>query len=282
MVNRNRIRLNALSNCPNEVSTLLLGLTSNRWTHVDILGIDIGGTGIKAAIVDTSTGALKSERHRIRTPESATPQAVSAVVIEMMHHFKWNGPIGCTLPARVEHGIVHTAANIHADWIETEVDSLFSIATGQKVTVLNDADAAGLASVTFGAGKGRMGTVFFITVGTGIGSAMFLDGKLVPGTELGHLQLKGRSAELYASARVKKEKELTWKKWAKRFQKYLHMLEFLFAPDAIIVGGGVSRPAKIREYAKYLNTNAELLFATLENEAGIIGAACAAAVNDQN
>ena len=115
MVNRNRIRLNALSNCPNEVSTLLLGLTSNRWTHVDILGIDIGGTGIKAAIVDTSTGALKSERHRIRTPESATPQAVSAVVIEMMHHFKWNGPIGCTLPARVEHGLPRGDVQLRRD-----------------------------------------------------------------------------------------------------------------------------------------------------------------------
>lgn len=248
---------------------------------MDILGIDIGGTGIKSAIVDTTTGALRSKRHRIPTPKDATPEAVAEVVVEMTRHFEWNGPIGCTLPARVEHGIVHTAANIHEFWIETEVESLFSMATGQRVTVLNDADAAGLASVTFGAGKGRMGIVFFITVGTGIGSAMFLDGKLVPGTELGHLQLKGRSAELYASSRVKKEKELSWKSWAKRFQKYLDMLEFLFAPDTIILGGGISRPAKIREYTPYLNTNADLLFATLENEAGIIGAACAAAVTEK-
>lgn len=243
---------------------------------MDVLGIDIGGTGIKGAPVNTLTGSLIEERHRIPTPESATPDAVADVVAQIVKHFNWKGHVGCTIPARVEHGLVRTAANIHEDWIDTQVDSLFSGATSCRVSVLNDADAAGLASMRFGTGRGLDGIVFFITVGTGIGSAMFFNQELIPNTELGHLKMKGGSAEDYASNRVRKEKDLTWKKWAKRFQKYLDHVEFLFAPDTIILGGGISRPQKVAEYWDYLSTRADLIPAELENEAGIIGAAAAA------
>ena len=244
---------------------------------MDVLGIDIGGTGIKGAPVNTLNGTLTRERLRIPTPENATPQAVADVVAQIVDHFKWDGHVGCTVPARVEHGLVRTAANIHGDWIDTQVDSLFSSTTGCRVSVLNDADAAGLASMRFGAGRGLDGIVFFITVGTGIGSAMFYDQQLIPNTELGHLTLKGGAAEEYASSRIRKEKDLSWKKWAKRFQKYLDRIEFLFAPDTIILGGGISRPQKVAEYWKHLSTRADLIPAKLENEAGIIGAAAAAA-----
>jgi len=244
---------------------------------MDVLGIDIGGTGIKGAPVDTRDGSLLAERHRIPTPDPATPAAVADIVADMVRHFGWTGPVGATVPARVQHGLVRTAANIHDQWIDTQVDRLFSDATGCSVTVLNDADAAGLASMRFGAGSGLDGIVFFITVGTGIGSAMFYDQKLIPNTELGHLRLKGGSAEDYASNRVRREKDLSWRKWARRFQKYLDRIEFLFAPDAIIIGGGISRPMKVAKYWDYLSTQAALIPAELENEAGIIGAAAAAA-----
>jgi len=243
---------------------------------VEVLGIDIGGTGIKGAIVNVETGNLVTDRHRIPTPRPATPDAVADVVNELVKHFNWSGPIGCTLPARVEHGLVRTATNIHDDWVNTRVDVLMSERTGCPVHILNDADAAGIASVVFGAGRGRTDLVFFITVGTGIGSAIFINQTLVPNTELGHLTLHGASAELYASNRTREEENLTWQEWAGRFQEYLDHVEFLFAPDAIILGGGVSRPKKAAEYLPYLNTQAELIVAELENEAGIIGAAWAA------
>ncbi|MDA0378711.1 MAG: ROK family protein [Bacteroidetes bacterium] len=239
---------------------------------MNVLGIDIGGTGIKGAPVNTVDGVLLAERLRIPTPNPATPEAVAEVVKEIVHHFEWTGHVGCTIPARVEHGLVRTAANIHKGWIDTQVDSLFSGVTGCRVTVLNDADAAGIASMRFGAGRSLDGLVFFITVGTGIGSAMFYNQQLIPNTELGHLRLKGMAAEEYASNRVREQEGLTWKKWARRFQKYLDRIEFLFAPDTIII----SRPAKVAEYWSYLSTRAELRPAELENEAGIIGAAAAA------
>lgn len=243
---------------------------------MEVLGIDFGGTGIKGAIVNTVDGSLTTERFRIPTPNPAHPDAVADVMRQLVEHFEWDGHVGCTIPARVEHGLVRTAANIHEGWIDTQVDSLFSAATGCRVSVLNDADAAGLASMRFGAGRGLDGLVFFITVGTGIGSAMFYNQQLIPSTELGHLRLKGGSAEDYASNRIRKEKELSWEKWAKRFQKYLDRIEFLFAPDTIILGGGISRPAKVAEYWDFLSTKADLIPADLENEAGIIGAAAAA------
>jgi len=244
---------------------------------VEVLGIDIGGTGIKGATVDVTTGRLTNERFRIATPQNATPDAVAEIVRQIADHFDWSGPIGCTVPAVVEHGLVRSAANIHDMWIDTHVENLLFSATGQPVRVLNDADAAGLASVKFGAGKGRDGVVFFLTIGTGIGSALFMDQKLVPNTEMGHLILHKKAAELYTSDRVRKRKELSWEKWASRFQEYLDRLEFLFSPDTIIIGGGISRPKKAEQYLHFLSTRAELLTASLQNEAGIIGAAYAAA-----
>lgn len=238
-----------------------------------VLGIDIGGSGIKGAPVDLETGQLAAERYRIDTPQPATPAKVAKGVARVVEHFGWSGPIGCTIPARVQHGVALTATNIHSSWIDTPVDVLFSEKTGCPVRVMNDADAAGVASVQYGAGKDRMGVVILLTVGTGIGTALFVDGRLVPGTELGHLDLNGRNAEDYASDRARKRDGLSWKQWAKRFQVYLNTVEFLFAPDLIILGGGVSRPSKKGRYFPYLQTRAELVTAILENEAGIIGAA---------
>ncbi len=243
---------------------------------MEILGIDIGGTGIKGALVNTDNGALTTERFRVDTPPEATPEAVALVARQITRHFDWHGPLGCTIPARVEHGVVHTAANIHENWIETRVDELLTGATGCRTHCLNDADAAGVASVAFGAGRGRMGVVFFVTVGTGIGTALFTDQHLVPNTELGHLPLRGGAAEDWASSRIRKEEALSWEAWAARFQEYLDLLEFLFAPDTIILGGGVSRPEKVALYRHFLETEAELVIAELENEAGIIGAAWSA------
>ncbi|PIQ60994.1 MAG: polyphosphate glucokinase [Bacteroidetes bacterium CG12_big_fil_rev_8_21_14_0_65_60_17] len=243
---------------------------------MEILGIDIGGSGIKGALVNTDTGTLTTDRFRVDTPPEATPQAVALVTKQIARHFDWQGILGCTIPARVEHGVVHTAANIHNDWIETRVDDLVSSATGCPTHCLNDADAAGVASIAFGAGRSRMGVVFFVTVGTGIGSALFTDQHLVPNTELGHLPLHGDAAENWASNRIRKEENLSWEEWAGRFQEYLDLVEFLFAPDTIIVGGGVSRPEKVALYRHCLQTQAELVIAELENEAGIIGAALSA------
>lgn len=243
-----------------------------------ILGIDIGGSGIKGAPVDVDSGKMLTERFRIPTPEDATPNAVAEIVKQITEYFKWTGPVGCTVPARVEHGLVRTAANIHEYWIDTPVEELLSERTGLPVRVLNDADAAGIASMEFGAGKDRDGLVILITVGTGLGSAMFMNRVLVPNTELGHLMLDNVLAEDFASDRTRKKEDLTWREWAERFQVYLDRLEFLFAPDLIIVGGGISRPYKKELYFRYLNTNADLVTESLENEAGIIGAALSARV----
>lgn len=243
---------------------------------MQVLGIDFGGSGIKGAPVDIETGTLTKDRYRIDTPDPATPGAVADVIARIVEHFDWDGPIGCTVPARVEHGLVRTASNIHESWIDTHVEDIIRKATGLPVHAINDADAAGLASMAYGAGRGRNDFVFFITVGTGIGTAMFIEQVLVPNCELGHLPMHGGIAEDYASDRTRREDELTWQEWAGRFQEYLELVEFLFAPDLIIIGGGVSRPHKVDEYLEHLNTNAELVVAHLENEAGLIGAAYSA------
>ncbi|MBO6575866.1 MAG: ROK family protein [Rhodothermales bacterium] len=238
-----------------------------------VLGIDVGGSGVKGAIVDVKDGTLQTERHRIPTPKPATPEAVAATVRKVARHFKWKGPIGCTLPARIQKGVAKTAANIHESWINTPVKSLLQEATQCPVAVLNDADAAGVASMEFGAGRGRKDLVIMLTVGTGIGSAMFHRGRLIPGSELGHLPLHGDSAEVYAADSARKRDALSWADWAARFQEYLDLVEFLLAPDLIILGGGVSRPGKVKEFRHLLNTRAEFVPAVLENEAGMIGAA---------
>jgi len=241
---------------------------------MDFLGIDIGGSGIKGAPVNTETGQLLAERLRFPTPQPATPQAVANVVKELVNTFKWNGNVGCGFPAVVRDGVVRTAANIDSKWIGTPINKLFADKTSLKFNVLNDADAAGLAEIQFGAGRDRKGVVMIVTVGTGIGSAIFIDGKLVPNTELGHIYLEDREAEEYASDATRKIENLSWPKWAKRFNKYLQHLEMLFWPDLIIIGGGVSK--KQDKFLKYIELNCEVTEARLLNHAGIIGAALAA------
>ncbi|MCU1392785.1 MAG: polyphosphate glucokinase [Ilumatobacteraceae bacterium] len=235
------------------------------------LGIDIGGTGIKGAPVDVKKGTLLAERFRIDTPQPATPEAVADVVGQVAKHFDWKGPIGATMPGVVKSGVILTAANIDKSWINTDASALFTKATGNPVSVLNDADAAGIAEMTFGAGKGRKGVVVMVTLGTGIGFALFNDGVLLPNTELGHLEMNGKDAEDQASARVRDQKEESWKKWAGKVDDYLDHVDALLWPDLIIIGGGVSKKAD--KFFPYLDTRAELVAAKFENEAGIVGAA---------
>ena len=241
-----------------------------------LLGIDIGGSGIKGALVDPATGELASERHRLDTPRPSTPEAVAAVVREIVSFFDYEGTVGCTFPAIVKNGVTLSAANVDKSWIGTDADALLSRATGCGVHLLNDADAAGLAEMTFGAGKGRPGVVVVLTLGTGIGSAVFLDGRLVPNTEFGHLFLEsGKEAEQWASDRVRKDEELPWRKWGKRLDRYLGHLEFIFSPDLFVLGGGVSK--KSERFMDYLTLDTPVVPAELRNEAGIVGAAMEAA-----
>ena len=233
------------------------------------LGIDVGGSGVKGAPVDIATGELTADRLRIDTPQPATPTAVAATVAQIVEHFAWTGPVGATVPGVIKKGVVHTAANIDHAWIGTDAAALFSDATGQAFHVLNDADAAGIAEMTFGAGKDRDGVVIMITLGTGIGCAVFNNGVLLPNTELGHLEMNGRDAEEQASARNREDEGLSWKKWAERVDQYLDLMDQLLWPDLIIIGGGVSR--RPEKFFPHLNTRAELVPAALENEAGIVG-----------
>jgi polyphosphate glucokinase len=241
---------------------------------MEILGIDIGGSGIKAAPVDVKKGELTDQRFRIPTPEAATPNAVSEIVNELVKHFSWNGPIGCGFPAAVQQGIVRTASNIDKSWIGTNINDLFQKISHCDVKVINDADAAGLAEVVFGIGKGRKGVIILITIGTGLGTAMFTDGKLLPNTEFGHIIVNEMIGEHYASDATRKKEDLNWKKWAKRFNIYLHRIEALLWPDLIILGGGASK--KFDKFSEYLDVSAEVVPAKLLNHAGIIGAALAA------
>jgi polyphosphate glucokinase len=243
-------------------------------THV--LGIDIGGTGIKGAPVDTATGKLLADRYRIPTPQPATPKAVAKVVGEIAAFFDWtDSAAGATFPAVMKHGVACTAANVDRSWIGADAAKLFTAAIGAPVTVVNDADAAGVAEMEFGAGKGVPGVVIMVTLGTGIGSALFLDGALVPNTELGHLRMgKNKDAEKVAAESVREEENLSWKEWAARLHEYFELLEELFSPDLIIVGGGVSK--KSDKFLPRITTRTEIVPAELLNEAGIVGAALAA------
>ena len=210
------------------------------------LGIDIGGSGIKGAIVDLDKGELASERLRIETPQPSTPDAVAKVVGQLVRQFDWRGAVGSTFPAIVRNGVTMTAANVDKKWIGTDAQALLAATTGCAVRVLNDADAAGIAEMTYGAGKGReQGLVMVLTFGTGIGSAIFLDGKLLPNSEFGHLPMpmKGLIAEHYCSERVRKEENLKWDEWTKRANHYLQLLELLLSPSLFIIGGGISKKA---------------------------------------
>jgi len=242
-----------------------------------VLGIDVGGTGIKGAPVDTRTGRLLADRHRILTPQPATPAAVAAVVGELAKFFDWTGPSGATFPAVIKDGVARTAANVDQSWIGTDVAARFAQAIGGPVTVVNDADAAGIAEMQFGAARGHAGVVIMVTLGTGIGSAVFHDGVLLPNTELGHVQMRGVDAEDIAAESVREGEALSWKKWSKRLDEYLRILEGLFSPDLFVIGGGVSK--KSGKFIPRLELHTEVVPAQLLNEAGIVGAALAHAAN---
>lgn len=239
---------------------------------MQILGVDVGGSGIKGAIVDTLTGQLVTDRHRIATPQPATPEAVAAVLAQLVVHFHWHGPIGCGFPAVIQQGVCRTASNIAKTFIGTNVDQLFSAATDCPCHTVNDADAAGLAEIQFGEGAGQPGVVLLVTIGTGLGTALFSDGKLLPNTELGHLYLEtGIKAERYASDAVRKLESLGWKAWGKRFNSYLTLMENLFWPDLIILGGGASK--KFDKFNEQLTVEAPIKPAAFLNQAGIVGSA---------
>lgn len=246
---------------------------------MNMLGVDIGGSGIKGAIVDTETGALLTERHRIPTPQPATPEAMAATLKQLVEHFAWQGPIGCGFPATIHHGVAFSAANIDVSWINTDVEGLFSRVTGQPCVVLNDADAAGLAEMRFGRGQGQSGVIMLLTIGTGIGSAIFVNGQLHPNTELGHLKMKGRIAEQYCSDAVRQREDLSWRKWGRRFNRYLQRLEFLFNPDLFILGGGSSQ--HFDKFVEELHLRTQVVTAQSLNQAGIIGAALYAQARTQ-
>jgi polyphosphate glucokinase len=241
---------------------------------MEVLGIDIGGSGIKGAPADTETGELLAERYRLATPEPSKPEPIAETVAKIARHFEWQGPIGCGFPAALQNGIVMTAANISKKWIGVNAAELFSQTTGCPVVVLNDADVAGIAEMTFGAGRGHNGVVIIVTIGTGLGTALFTQGKLLPNAELGHLELNCSDAELWASDAARKRDHLSWKKWVERFDVYLNHLEALFWPELIILGGGASK--KFEKFGGRLTVKAEVVPAQLLNEAGIVGAALAA------
>ena len=242
---------------------------------MQILGIDIGGTGVKGAPVDTSKGVLLAERLRLPTPKPSTPRAVAGVVRDITHHFGWKDRVGCGFPGVVRNGVVLTAANVSKEWIGVAADSLLKKTTGCVFVLTNDADAAGVAEMRLGAGKGKKGVVLVLTLGTGIGSALYFDGKLVPNIELGQLEINGLNAEKWASAKIRDDEKLSWKKWAARLDTYLDRVHSHFWPELIILGGGGSK--KFEKFAPYLTVDCPVVPATLRNRAGIIGAALHAA-----
>jgi polyphosphate glucokinase len=237
-------------------------------------GVDIGGSGIKGARVNLTTGELASDRVKIPTPKSYDVDEVVQTVLDVVAQAEWDGPFGCTFPGIVKRGVLHSAANLGPHWVGLDFQSLLAERSGQPVAVLNDADAAGLAEVDFGVAKGQGGVVIVTTLGTGIGSALFLNGTLVPNTELGHLEIDGEEAEKRASSAAKEREGLSYKQWAPRLQRFYSHLDFLFSPDLMVVGGGISRKS-----AKFLplidGLRCPLVPAQLENQAGIAGAAMA-------
>jgi polyphosphate glucokinase len=236
------------------------------------LGVDIGGTGIKAAPVDVAAGKLLAERTKLDTPRPATPDAVAGVVSQLAKSFDWSGPVGITFPGVVMDGTTRTAANLDPGWIGLDTRALLAEATGLEVSVINDADAAGIAEMRFGAGKGEAGTVVLLTFGTGIGSALFIDGVLVPNTEFGHIEIRGKDAEKRASEIVREERDLSWEKWAGRVDEYLTHMEAMLSPHLFIIGGGISRRSD--KFVPLLTgIRARIVPAAMLNDAGIVGAA---------
>jgi polyphosphate glucokinase len=247
---------------------------------MEVLGIDIGGSGIKGAIVNVDNGEFISDRYRLPTPQGAKPKDVARIFASLVRHFECQGLVGVGFPSVVHHGVVYTAANVDQDWIGTNASELFSEATGCAVQVLNDADAAGIAEMTFGVGKDySKGVVLLLTIGTGVGSAIFVDGILLPNTEFGHLEIRGKDAEWRCSDAARQRKSYSWTAWAKRWQEYLDGMEKLLSPDVIIIGGGISKEAD--KFLPLIKTRAKILTAQQLNQAGIVGAALYAANKSQ-
>ncbi|HSK26287.1 MAG TPA: ROK family protein [Jiangellales bacterium] len=251
-----------------------MAASAGRTTARTGFGVDVGGSGIKGAPVHLGDGSLAAERHRIETPPGARPDDVVDVIVQVVRSFDWEGPFGCTFPGIVRHGVIGSAANVDKSWIGVDLAARLTEATGRPAVVVNDADAAGLAESHWGAAKGRDGVVLVTTLGTGIGTALFVDGHLVPNTELGHLEIDGKDAESRAASSVRERKRLTWEQWAVRLQRYYEHLEFLFSPDLFVVGGGVSKKAE--KFLPLLDLRTEIVPAGLLNEAGIAGAAALA------
>lgn len=240
---------------------------------MDILGIDVGGSGIKGAIVDTEKGELKTDRHRIPTPQPPTPVAMIETIETIIRHFDWHGSVGCGFPAAVKNEIIKTASNIDDAWIGLNASDRIEKKTGCPTHLLNDVDAAGFAEVEFGAGKNCHGTVVVVAFGTGIGTAIFRNHQLVPNTELGHLPMHGGPAEHYAANSIRENEGLSWEEWGGRVNEYLQLVEKLLWPDLIIVGGGVSKD--FNKFAPFIDLETNIVSAESRNHAGIIGAALA-------
>lgn len=234
-------------------------------------GVDIGGSGIKAAVVDLEKGALATERFKVLTPHPSVPEAVAGAVADVVNHFGWQSRFGCTFPTVVQHGMARSAANVDPSWIGTSIEKVIGAATGLPVLAINDADAAGIAETFWGAAKGVDGLVIVVTFGTGIGTALVYDGILVPNSELGHIELDGEDYEFRASAAAREREDLSWEKWAKRLQRYFSALEFYLRPSLFVVGGGVSRRAD--KFLSLLSLETPIVPAKFQNEAGIAGAA---------
>ena len=241
---------------------------------MDLLGIDVGGTGIKGAIIDTDSGQLVSERKRLSTPRPASPRLIIETIVELIRFFNWQKEIGCGFPAVIQEGIVRTASNIDKEWIGLNAAQLITEASSCPTYLINDADAAGEAEIAFGSGRGNKGNLIFFTVGTGIGSALFYQGNLYPNTELGFVKIKGRYGEHYAADSIRKSENLSWSQWGRRFCRYLKKVEVLLRPDLFILGGGISK--KFTLYETYLKCKTPIIPAQLKNNAGIIGAAVGA------
>lgn len=243
---------------------------------MEVLGIDIGGTGMKGALVNAETGEMTTDRFRIQTPGSRGPQEMAGVVQEIIDHFNYSGPVGCGFPTIVKNGVCTSPGNLNPEWVGTNIEDLFSQHTGQQFTVVNDADAAGFASMEYGVGKGKKGFVLMITVGTGLGSGAFFNGELLPNFELGQMPYKDfKKIEDYAAASARERDDLSYEKWGKRFNKFLKYVELVVNPDYIIVGGGASK--KWEQYSHMIKIQTPIVPAELKNNAGIIGAAASCA-----
>ncbi len=238
---------------------------------MQILGVDIGGTGIKGAVVETSTGELLTQKERVLTPNPATPEAITSSLKKFVEKTGFDGPVSCGFPSRIIHGTVLTASNIDKTWINVPVEDLFSNAVGRKVYVANDADVAGLCELRLGAARGVQGPVVFLTIGTGIGSALFIDGHMYPSSELGQLRFHGGPAERWCSGLVKEKEDLKWKDWGVRFNEYLEYVDYLLKPDLFVLGGGASK--KFDKFKECINPQIRAVPAEHLNLAGIIGAA---------